>query len=102
MTTGKTIALTIWTFVNKAMSLLSNTLSRFAIAFLPRSSCLHGKKKGKRCEQGQISSSWALKSLKMVTAAMKLEDGCFWQESYDKHIYVRWSLLWRNDHPEDV
>ena len=37
MTTGKTIALTIWTFVSKVMSLLFNTLSRIVIAFLPRS-----------------------------------------------------------------
>ena len=37
MTTGKTIVLTIWTFVSKVMSLLSNTLFRFMIAFLPRS-----------------------------------------------------------------
>ena len=37
MTTGKTIALTIWTFVGKVMSLLFNTLFRFVIAFLPRS-----------------------------------------------------------------
>ena len=37
MTTGKNIALTRWTFVDKVMSLLSNTLSRFVIAFLPRS-----------------------------------------------------------------
>ena len=36
MTTGKTIALTICTFVGKAMSLLFNMLSRFVIAFLPR------------------------------------------------------------------
>ena len=36
----KVIALTIQTFVNKVMSLLFNTLSRFAIAFLPRSKCL--------------------------------------------------------------
>ena len=36
MTTGKTIALTIWIFVSKLMSLLFNTLSRFVIAFLPR------------------------------------------------------------------
>ena len=35
MTTGKTIALTIWTFVSKVMSLLFNTLSRFVLAFLP-------------------------------------------------------------------
>ena len=40
MTTGKTIALTIQTSVGKVMSLLFNTLSRFAIAFLPRSKCL--------------------------------------------------------------
>ena len=37
MTTGKTTALTIWTFFGKVMSLLSNMLSRFVIAFLPRS-----------------------------------------------------------------
>ena len=37
MTTGKAIALTIQTFVGKVMSLLFNTLSRFVIAFLPRS-----------------------------------------------------------------
>ena len=40
MTTRKTIALTIWTFVSKVMSLLFNTLSRFVIAFLPRRKCL--------------------------------------------------------------
>ena len=37
MTTGKTIALTRWTFVGKAMSLLFNMLSRLVITFLPRS-----------------------------------------------------------------
>ena len=39
MTTGKTIALTRWTFVGKVISLLSlfNVLSRFVIAFLPSS-----------------------------------------------------------------
>ena len=37
MTTGKTIALTKWTFVDKVMSLLFNMLSRLVIAFLPRS-----------------------------------------------------------------
>ena len=40
MTTGKTKALTRWTFVGKVMSLLSNKLSRLVIAFLPRSKCL--------------------------------------------------------------
>ena len=44
MTTGKTIALTRWTFVGKVMSLLFNMLSRFVINFLPRSKRLliHG------------------------------------------------------------
>ena len=37
LTTGKTVALTRWTFVGKVMSLLFNMLSRFLIAFLPRS-----------------------------------------------------------------
>ena len=37
MTTGKTIALTRWTFVGKVISLLFNMLSRLAITFLPRS-----------------------------------------------------------------
>ena len=41
MTTGKTVALTRWTFVGKVMSLLFNMLSRFLIAFLPRSKCLN-------------------------------------------------------------
>ena len=37
MTSGKTIALTRWTFVGKVMSLLFNMLSRLVIAFLPKS-----------------------------------------------------------------
>ena len=37
MTAGKNIALTIWTFVGKVISLLFNVLSRFVIVFLPRS-----------------------------------------------------------------
>ena len=40
MTTGKTVTLTIQTFVGKVVSLLFNMLSRFVIAFLPRSKCL--------------------------------------------------------------
>ena len=51
MTTGKSIALTVWTFVSKMVSLLFNTLSRFVIAFLPRSK--------------RLLISW-LKSLSMV------------------------------------
>uniref|UniRef100_A0AC11DUU0 Uncharacterized protein n=1 Tax=Ovis aries TaxID=9940 RepID=A0AC11DUU0_SHEEP len=41
LTTGKTIALTRWTFVGKVMSVLFNRLSRLVIAFLPRSKCLN-------------------------------------------------------------
>ena len=37
MTTGKTKAFTIWTFVGRVISLLFNTQSRFVIGFLPRS-----------------------------------------------------------------
>ena len=40
MTTGKTIALTRWTFVDKVVSLLFHILSRLVIIFLPRSKCL--------------------------------------------------------------
>ena len=40
MTTGKTTALTRWTFVSKVMSLLFNMLSRLVIGFLPRNKCL--------------------------------------------------------------
>ena len=43
MTTGKTIALTRWTFVSKVMPLLFNMLSEFVIAFLARSKCLNFK-----------------------------------------------------------
>ena len=40
VTTGKTIALTRWTFVGKVMSLLFNLLSSLVLTFLPRSKCL--------------------------------------------------------------
>ena len=40
MTTGKTIDLSRWTFVDKVMSLIFNMLFRLVITFLPRSKCL--------------------------------------------------------------
>ena len=40
MTTGKTMALTRWTFIGKVMSLIFNMLSRLAITFLPKSKTL--------------------------------------------------------------
>ena len=45
MTTGKSIALTRWTFVGKIMSLLFNMLSRLVITFLPRSMLMHWRRK---------------------------------------------------------
>ena len=56
MTTGKTIAFTIWTFVGKVMTLLFNILSRFVIAFLLRSK--------------HLLISW-LQSLSAVTLELK-------------------------------
>ena len=40
MITDKTVALTIWMFVGKVMSMIFNMLTRFVIAILPRSKCL--------------------------------------------------------------
>ena len=40
VTTGKTLALTTWTFIGQVVTVLLNMLSRFVIAFLPRSTCL--------------------------------------------------------------
>ena len=54
MTTGKTIALTRWTFVGKVMSLLFNTLSRLVTTFLPRS-------KSERKKESEVAQScWTL------------------------------------------
>ena len=60
-TVGKSMALTRWTFVSKAMSLLSNTLPRFVIAFLPRSKYL------------LISWLESLQSLQSLQSAVILE-----------------------------
>ena len=61
MTTGKTIALTRWTFVGKVMFLLFNMLSRFVIAFLPRSKYLNFK------AEVTICSDFEPKKIKSVT-----------------------------------
>uniref|UniRef100_A0AC11CXS8 Uncharacterized protein n=1 Tax=Ovis aries TaxID=9940 RepID=A0AC11CXS8_SHEEP len=62
MTTGKTIALTRWTFVGKIMSLLLNMLSRLVITFLPRSKHL-------LISWLQSPSAVILKPLKIKSAA---------------------------------
>ena len=65
MTTGKTIALNIWTFAGKVMSLLFNVLSQLVIAFLPRRKNLKLKKVRKttrpfRYDQNQIPYNYTL------------------------------------------
>ena len=100
MTTGKTIALARWTFVDKVMSLHFNMLSRLVIHFLPRSKCLLiswllspsavilEPPKIKSATVFIVSSSicheviffWAPKSLQMVTADTKLKDVCSLKE----------------------
>ena len=63
MTTRKTIALSIWTFVRKVMSLLFNTLSRFVIAFLPRSK--------------HLLISWLQSSSSVILKPKKIKSLCF-------------------------
>ena len=90
MTTGKNIAFTIETFVGKAMSLLFNILSRFAIAFLPRSKChfIHG------CSH---SSQWFLepKKIKSVTAFSFSPCICHDVMELDAMILVFWMLSFK-------
>ena len=65
VTIGKTIALTVWTFVGKAMSLLFNMLSRLVIAFLPRSKCLLMS-----WLQSPSAVIWEPKKIKSVTVSI--------------------------------
>ena len=63
MTTGKTIALTRWTFVGKVLSLLFNMLSRLVITFLPRSKHL-------LISWLQLPFAWILESPKIKSATI--------------------------------
>ena len=63
MTTGKTIALTRWTFVAKVMSLLFNMLSRLVINFLPRSK--------------HLSISWLWSPSAVILEPSKINCHCF-------------------------
>ena len=69
MTTGKTIALTIQTFIGKVMSLLFNMLSRLVMAFLPRS---------KRLLISWLQSAviLELKKIKSVTVSINSQSIC--------------------------
>ena len=73
MTTGKTIALTTWTFVGNVMSLLFNMLSRLVITFLPRSKYL--------------LISWLQPPSVMILEPPKIKSYCF----HCFPIYLPWS-----------
>ena len=73
MTAGKTIALTIWFFVSKLMSLLFNILSTFIIAFLPRSK--------------RLLISWLLSPSAVILEPKKIKCHCF----HFLPFYLPWS-----------
>ena len=76
LTTGKTIALTIWIFVGKVMSLLFNTLSMFVIAFLPRRKCL----------------SWLQSPSTVILESKKIKSATVFTLGLDAMILVFWML----------
>ena len=77
ITTGKTKALTIWTFVGKVMSLLFNTLSRFVIAFLPRRKHRNKEQQCQVLEYRTVSSQckilWATIPPQSIVSSLKDE-----------------------------
>ena len=90
MSTGKTIALTRWTFVSKIMSLIFNTLSRFVIAFLPRSKCL-------LISWLQTPSAVILepKKIKSVTVSVVSPSVCHKVMGPSAMIFVFWMLSFK-------
>ena len=90
MTTGNTIALIIWTFFGKAMSLLLNTLSRFLTALLPRSKC-------HLISLLQSPSSVILepKKIKSATISIFSLSICHEMMGLDAMILVFWMLSFR-------
>ena len=89
-TTGKTIALTRWTFVDKVMSLFLNMLSRLVIAFLPR--CKH-----LLISWLQSSSAVILKpkKIKSVTLSIVSPSICHEVMGLDAMILVSWTLSYK-------
>ena len=92
MTPGKTIAFTIWTFVNKVMSLLFNTLSRFVTVFLPRIKHL-------LISWLQSPSAVILepKKIKSATVSIFFPSICHELMGPDVMIFVFWMLSFRPD-----
>ena len=92
LTTEKTIALNIWTFFSKAMSLLFNMLSRLVIAFLPKS---------KRLSISWLQSPSALtlepKKIKSFTVCIVSASICHKVTGplqRDTHASLLWFLVW--------
>ena len=83
MTTGKTVALTKWTFVGKVMSLLFNILSRFVIAFLPRSKHLLIS-----CLQSPFAVILQPEKIKSVTVSIVSPSICHEVMGLDAMIFV--------------
>ena len=90
MTTGNTIALTIWTFVGKVMSWLFNTLSRFVTAFHPRSKHLLISKL-----QSPSTVILESKKRKSVTASIFSPSICHKVMGPDAIILVFWMLSFK-------
>ena len=88
MTTGKTIVLTIQTFVDKVMSLLFNMLFRLVIAFLPRNKCL-------LISWLQSWSAVILEKIKSVTASTFSPSICHKVRGLDAMILVFWMLSFK-------
>ena len=76
ITTGKTIALTLWTVVSIIMSLFFNMLSGFVIAFLPRSKCL-------LISWLQLSSAVILEPLKIKSVTVSIVSHLFAMKCWD-------------------
>ena len=90
MTTGKTIALTIWTFVGKVISLLLNKLTRFVKAFLLRSKCL-------LISWLQSPSAVILEPRKVKSAASPTVSPSIYHEvmGLDDMIFIFWMLSFK-------
>ena len=85
------LPLTIWTFVSKVMSLLSNTLSRFVIAFLPRSKCLLIS-----WLQSLLAVIWEPKKVKSVTTSTFCPSICHEVMGQHAMILVFWMLSFKS------
>ena len=83
MTTGKTIALTRWTFVDQVMSLLFNMLSRLVIVFLPRSKCPLIS-----WLQSPSAVIWEPKNIKSITVSIVFPSICHEVMGLDAMILV--------------